>query len=100
VIPVVSTLPPRPDYPQRVTEYNQVVFKLAQEYNIPVWDLNKELVKLPNGGIGPDNVHLSIPPPGSPGTADFTLDNLKYGTTMRNLTALQILDFVWRTAMQ
>ena len=100
VIPVVSTLPPRPDYPQRVVEYNQVVFKLTQEYNIPVWDLNKELVKLPNGGIGPDNVHLSVPPAGSPGTADFTLDNLKYGTTMRNLTALQILDFVWRTAMQ
>jgi hypothetical protein len=100
VIPVVSTLPPRPDYPQRVNEYNQVVFKLTQEYNIPVWDLNKELVKLSNGGIGPDNVHLSVPPAGSPGTADFTLDNLKYGTTMRNLTALQILDFVWRTAMQ
>jgi hypothetical protein len=100
VVPVVSTLPPRPDYPQRVAEYNQVVFKLTQEYNIPVWDLNKELVKLSNGGVGPDNVHLSVPPAGSPGTADFTLDNLRYGTTMRNLTALQILDFVWRTAMQ
>jgi hypothetical protein len=100
VIPVVSTLPPRPDYPQRVAEYNQVVFKLTQEYNIPVWDLNKELVKLPNGGIGPDNVHLSVPPAGSPGTADFTNANLAYGTTMRNLTAIQILDFVWRTAMQ
>jgi hypothetical protein len=100
VIPVVSTLPPRPDYPQRVNEYNAVVVRLTQEYNIPIWDLNKELVKLSNGGIGPDNVHLSVPPAGSPGTADFTLQNLQYGTTMRNLTALQILDFVWRTAIQ
>ena len=99
-IPVVSTLPPRPDFPQRVNEYNAVVVRLTQEYNIPIWDLNKELVKLSNGGIGPDNVHLSVPPAGSPGTADFTLQNLQFGTTMRNLTALQILNFVWRTAIQ
>ena len=32
VIPVVSTLPPRPDYPQRVAEYNAVVVRLTQEY--------------------------------------------------------------------
>ena len=100
VIPVVSTLPPRPDFPQRVNEYNAVVVRLTQEYNIPIWDLNKELVKLSNGGIGPDNVHLSVPPAGSPGTADFTPQNLQFGTTMRNLTALQILNFVWRTAIQ
>jgi hypothetical protein len=61
--------------------------------------VNKELVKLPNQGLGPDRIHLSVPPGAPAATVDFTSGNLAYGTTMRNLTALQILDYVWRVVI-
>jgi len=42
-----------------------------------------------------DGVH----PSAAPNSADFTPENLQYGMTVRNLTALQALDAVWRGAM-
>lgn len=94
VVPVLSTLPPRTQYNERIIEYNNVIRGMASQYGVPLWDLYSALVVLPGQGVGPDGVHLSVPPGGAPATVDFSQANLQYGTTMKNLTALQILDTV------
>jgi uncharacterized protein YgiM (DUF1202 family) len=99
VIPVLSTLPPRADFNDNIIAYNQVIAGLSSQYGVPLWDLYSAVVGLPNHGYGTDGIHLSTPPNAPASTADFTADNLNYGTTMRNLTALQILDTVWRQVM-
>ncbi len=97
VVPVVSTLPPihRAGTEGRVELLNGVVTKLAHEYEIPLWDYWSALKGLPDDGLISDGVH----PSAAPNSADFTPENLQYGMTVRNLTALQALDAVWRGAM-
>jgi LysM repeat protein len=99
IIPVVSTIPAlhRDWAAGRVEPLNQVILKLAQEYDVPLWDYAAALRGLPNDGLSLDGVHPSVPPNGRP--ADFTAENLKYGYTVRNLTALQVLDAIWRSAL-
>ncbi|MBC8100574.1 MAG: hypothetical protein H7Y11_14120, partial [Armatimonadetes bacterium] len=68
---------------------------------VPLWDYAAALDPLVNFGLDTDGVHPSIPPMGTDGAADFHDYNLPYGYVMRNLTALQQLDLVWRViAMQ
>ncbi len=99
VVPVLSTLPPRAEYNDKVIAYNQVILGLSRSYSVPLWDIYSAVVNLPNRGLNGDGVHLSIPPNAPAGTTDFTAENLKYGTTMRNLTALQMLDTVWKQVL-
>ena len=91
VVPILSTLPPRVDFNERIIEYNAIILQLAQQYGVPLTDLNSALMSLPNRGLDGDGVHLSIPPGAPASTLIFTAENLQYGTTMRNLTALQAL---------
>lgn len=100
VIPVLSTMPPRPidaNQISRVTIFNNVIRAVAQENGIPLWDYFAVMDKAPNGGLGLDNMHPSIPPGGA--TAYFTPANLQYGYTIRNLMALQVLDVLWREVL-
>ncbi len=99
VVPILSTLPPRAQYNDNIIAYNQVIAAMAQNYGVPLTDLYSALVNLPNHGYGDDGIHLSVPPGGVPATVDFTADNLQYGSTMRNLTALQALDAVWKNVL-
>lgn len=96
IIPILSTIPNRERFEQGVVEYNQRVIFLAQAYHIPLWRYDMAMANLPNNGLDVDNAHPSIPPRGVNGAADFTPSNLFYGYVMRNLTALQMLDAVWR----
>ena len=52
---------------------------------------------IPNQGLSSDGLHPSLPPDGAPGR--FSTDNLQYGYTVRNLTALQTLDVIWRLVL-
>ena len=70
---------------------------MAQQYSIPLWDYWAALQPVPNQGIGPDGIHPSVPADNQ--TANFTGDHLNYGYTVRNLTALQVLNAVWRQAL-
>lgn len=99
VVPVLSTLPPRAEFNDNIIAYNQVISSMAQQYGVPLTDLYSALWGLPDHGYGPDGIHLSIPPGGVAAAYDFTSANLQYGTTMRNLTALQILDTVWNQVL-
>lgn len=92
VVPVISTLPPRTEFNDRINEYNGVIRSLAATNNIPLWDFHSAVVNLPGGGLNADGIHLSIPPGAPAATMNFTADNLAYGTTMRNLSALQMLN--------
>lgn len=99
VLPVLSTLPDRTDYPAPIDEFNQIIRETAQQYQIPIWEYHNALDSLPNSGLDADGVHLSFPPVEVgqwDAAANFIGNNLNYGYNMRNLTALQVLDGIWR----
>lgn len=96
IIPVVSTIPDRPGFENQVVQFNAIVRDLAREYDIPLWDYGRAMRLLPNNGLSDDGVHPSWPSGDVIVAADFTARNLQYGYTLRNLTALQVLDALWR----
>jgi hypothetical protein len=97
ILPVISTIPPfqRSGHEARADQLNNLIVAVAQEQGVPVWNYWAALQSLPNHGMGPDGVH----PSWAPDASDFTPENLQYGSTMRNLTALQVLDALWRQVM-
>jgi hypothetical protein len=96
IIPILSTIPPRVDYAARVDEFNNIVASVASAHAIPLVDYGGAMLPLGDGGLDLDGVHPSVPPKGFEGAADFRPENLYYGYVIRNLTALQMLDAVWR----
>ncbi len=100
VIPVLSTIPPKhldAWNNARVDQWNTTIRSTARQYDIPLWDYWFALQQAPNQGIAPDGVHPSEPPDGA--TGNLTGDHLNYGYTIRNLTALQVLNAVWRQVL-
>jgi GDSL-like Lipase/Acylhydrolase family len=93
IVPILNTFPTRPEDAQKSLLLNQIVVKVAQDYGIPLVNLNRALEELPNHGVNPqDTTHLSTP-------ADKRVDvfspaNLQTGFTVRNLVTLQALDAV------
>ena len=100
IIPVISTIPDRLGYETQVIQYNAIVHDLAGELQIPVWDYAWAMSILPNNGLSEDGVHPSWPPGDIAQAARFNPQNLQYGYTARNLTALQVLDVIWRQVMR
>jgi hypothetical protein len=102
IIPVLSLLPTRQGYENSIPAFNQVIADTAAANDIPLWNFGGAIYALDNNGLS-DGIHPSAPPGNGPddfaAAADFTGDNLGYGYTVRNLTALQVLDAVWRRAM-
>jgi hypothetical protein len=97
VIPVLSTLPDFYGSSTRVLELNTIIAGVAAAHGLPIWNYWAVMRDLPNQGISVDGVHPSAPANGE--TAVFTGDNLKNGYTIRNLSALMILDEVWKGAL-
>ncbi len=97
VIPILSTIPHIPGFEAQVRELNGVVVEVTTAERLPLWDYGAAMDSLPNHGLGWDNLHPSAPPDGYEVAADMRAHNLQYGYVMRNLTALQMLDMVWRT---
>jgi len=91
VVPVLYTMPIRPEAPELSAVFNQIILKIAADYDLPVINLVVALEPLPNGGVDlDDTLHLTYPePPGS--VAEFTEENLGAGYTVRNLVTLQAL---------
>jgi hypothetical protein len=93
VVPILNTFPNRPENPDKTKQLNQIAVKAAQDYAVPLVNLNRALADLPNQGVDPDDAtHLSVPPDGRVDV--FTQDHLQYGFTLRNLVTLQALDAV------
>ena len=90
VIPALSTLPEQNDKSLRVRVFNQALFALADEMDVPLWNYWLMSYNLPNNGLDADGIHPSVPL-GRASVATFDEESLKYGYTMRNLMALQAL---------
>jgi hypothetical protein len=81
---------------------NATLARLAYEYDIPLWNFWKAVQPLPYGGLTADGFHLtndSLHP------ADPLFyqrlsepDAWNFGWTVRNVTALEAIDSVWRQA--
>ncbi len=73
---------------------NGIIARLSREYDVPLLDLHQAISGLPNTGFNPDGFHYNTPPDGK--SAYFLGDWMRYGYTIRNLTALQMLDAIRR----
>ena len=70
---------------------NQAIARLAYEYDIPLWNFWAAVQPLPSHGLLEDGFHLTH------GLNDFSESrNLKQAWPVRNLTALQVIDAIWR----
>jgi hypothetical protein len=89
VLPILST---KADNLEGGDRFNQIVAQLAGEYQLPLWDFASLARALPGGGLA-DTYHLTW------GRAYYdTAFTPQRGWQVRNLTALQSLDAVWRGA--
>jgi hypothetical protein len=88
VVPILSTKGDNLEGDHRI---NRTIACLAQEYEIPLWNFWLAVQPLPNHGLQPDLEHLTY------GITDFDDEQaMQSAWTIRNLTALQALDAVWR----
>lgn len=88
-VPILST---KADNLEGGDRFNQIVLKLAGEYDVPLWHFQLAAQTLPNNGIV-DSYHLGW------GQLFFDLPTgLSRGWQVRNLTALQALDAVWKNS--
>ena len=91
VIPVLST---KADRHEGSNLNNEIIRKLAAEYNVPLWDFDLLAGTLQGRGLAPDDVHL---------TTFYAHDwrqpeALTRGYGLMNLTGLMAVDAVWRAA--
>lgn len=88
VLPVLASKPDNLEGDHRI---NQIIYALALEYELPYWNLWRAFQSLPNKGLQEDAAHVTFAP------NYFDNENaMKAGWPHRNLTALQVLDFLWR----
>ena len=91
VIPVLGT---KADQLEGSDAFNGIIRRLAQEYDVPLWDFGQRASTLPARGLMPDGIHLSYSDPyySAAGT-------LQTGHALQNLMALMALDAVWHDVM-
>jgi hypothetical protein len=88
VVPILSTKGDNLEGDQRI---NRTIACLAEEYDVLLWNFWSAIQPLPNHGLQPDQEHLTY------GITDFDDSQAAQSAwTIRNLTALQTLDAVWR----
>jgi hypothetical protein len=90
VVPILSTKGDNLEGDHRI---NRTIACLAREYDAPLWNFWAAIQPLPNHGLQADLEHLTY------GITDFDDEGaLRSAWTIRNLTALQALDAVWKGA--
>jgi LysM repeat protein len=90
VIPVLGTKADRNDGASNAN--NQIIRRLAEDYQLPLWDFDRLADTLPRRGLTTDNVHMTI---------NFSHDytdpsTFRTGHGMHNLSALILLDNLWQ----
>lgn len=89
ILPVLST---KADNAEGDYQMNLTLARLAQEYDVPLWNYWKAVQSLPHQGLQEDQIHLTF------AANDFNNpQNLQAAWPWRNLTALQTLDFLRRS---
>jgi hypothetical protein len=93
VIPVLCTKADRIEGPQDTN--NRALRNLAAEYRVPLWDFDRLAGTLPDRGLNTDGVHLTLYT-----THDYTQpEAFQRGYALLNLSALIVLDILWREIM-
>lgn len=91
VIPIMGTKADRHEGQGNVN--NNIIRQIAADYQVPLWDFDLVAGTLPGRGMANDGVHLT-----TFYAHDYTLaEAFTRGYPVHNLTALIILDRVWRT---
>ncbi|HSB89158.1 MAG TPA: SGNH/GDSL hydrolase family protein [Anaerolineales bacterium] len=88
IVPILST---KPDNLEGDGSLNAAIVRVAADYEVPLWNEWRAMQPLPNHGLQADAAHLTWEP--------NWFDNpvvMRSGWPVRNLTALQTLDVVWR----
>jgi hypothetical protein len=97
IIPVMSTFPRYIPLPERTILYNQIVIRVALDFNVPVMNLWLALEPLPGHGIDDDGYHMNGP---ITRAGDFaSAHNLQTGYPVRNLVTLQTLAILRRDVL-
>jgi len=91
VIPVLSTMPYWGPYNPDTNVINDVIRRVANANNIPLWDFYASAETLPGRGVTQD-YHINDPAYTRAGYFDAT--SLQMGVTRRNLEALEVLHAV------
>lgn len=92
VVPILGT---KADNFEGDESINRIIARLAIEYEVPLWNFWRAVQPLPRHGLEKDEVHLTW------GPVNFDEpENLQMAWPVRNLTALQALDRVWRTVAE
>ena len=88
ILPIVAT---KADNLEGDNSINLAVARVAAAYDIPLWNFWRAAQPLPDHGLTSDNFHLT----NAPNQFDNP-DSMKMGWPVRNLTALQVIDAVWK----
>jgi hypothetical protein len=89
VVPILST---KADNMEGDHSINKVIVEVARDYDVPLWNFWAASDPLPNHGLVDDGFHLTY----SHNYFDDP-ERMEAGWPVRNLTALQALDAVWRS---
>jgi len=90
VVPILATKADNLEGDQRI---NETIARLAYENEVPLWNFWRAMQELPDNGLKEDQVHFTY------GPNDFAdPEAMKMGWPVRNLSALLVLDKVWREA--
>ncbi len=88
VLPILGT---KADNLEGDASINRTLYSLAMEYEIPLWNFWAAVQDLPQAGLDEDQAHLTF------GYNYFDDPQAMLNAwPVRNLTALQVLDAVWR----
>jgi len=88
IVPILTT---KADNLEGNGAVNEVIVRLAHEYDIPLWNFWAAVQNLPHGGLQDDGAHLTYA--GNRFDDPFAMQS---AWPVRNLTALQTLNAVWR----
>lgn len=92
IVPILVT---KADNLEGDNSINATIARLSIEYEIPLWNFWRATRPLVDHGLGKDAVHLNSW--SSTRFTDFTNPHsLEYGKEVRNLNAIQVLDFLLR----
>ncbi len=89
VVPILAT---RAENPESANSINEVVARVAYDYQVPLWNFWAATNPLPSHGLVADGFHLTQ------GRELFNFNdpsNMKDGWPWRNLTALEAIDAVY-----
>jgi len=89
ILPVIAT---KADNLEGGDRINAIIAQLAWEYDIPLWNFWAAVQPLRSHGLSEDGFHLTH---GNNFFFDVPLSE-QTGYTLRNLTALQVIEAVWR----